>query len=198
MKFTQYSILINLCILTILVCASQAYDFFFFAQQWPGSLCDTKKACCYPKTGKPAADFGIHGLWPTYNNHSFPGNCNRNSGFDGSEISDLRERMQVSWPSLNCPSSNSSKFWKHEWVKHGTCSESVLDQHGYFEAALSIKEHSVNLLQILQSAGIQPDGKSYNLESIREAIKKGSGFSPVIECNVNASGNYQLSRSTFA
>lgn len=150
--------------------------------QWPGSLCDTKKACCYPKAGKPATDFGIHGLWPTYNNHSFPGNCNRNSGFDGSkvvlnlldlqfsnipivfgncinvfikQISDLRERMEVNWPSLNCPSSNSSKFWKHEWVKHGTCSESVLDQHAYFEATLNIKEHSIDLLQILQSAGDQ-------------------------------------------
>jgi hypothetical protein len=34
--------------------------------QWPGSLCDSKKGCCFQDTGKPAPEFGIHGLWPQY------------------------------------------------------------------------------------------------------------------------------------
>lgn len=34
--------------------------------QWPGSFCDTQQGCCFPDTGKPAAAFGIHGLWPNY------------------------------------------------------------------------------------------------------------------------------------
>nr|POE76572.1 extracellular ribonuclease le [Quercus suber] len=60
--------------------------------------------------------------------------------------------MQVSWPTLACPSSSGSSFWSHEWKKHGTCSESILNQHGYFQAALNHKD-KVDLLQILESAG---------------------------------------------
>ena len=29
-------------------------------------LCDTEAGCCFPGDDKPAADFGIHGLWPNY------------------------------------------------------------------------------------------------------------------------------------
>ena len=50
------------------------------------------------------------------------------------------------------PSSNSIQFWTHEWEKHGTCSEFVVSQHGYFETALSLKGKT-NLLKALNSAG---------------------------------------------
>lgn len=60
--------------------------------------------------------------------------------------------MQKEWATLACPSGTGSTFWSHEWEKHGTCSESVLDQHGYFNAALGLKSQ-VDLLQILQGAG---------------------------------------------
>ncbi|KAK9277063.1 hypothetical protein L1049_006602 [Liquidambar formosana] len=128
------------------------FDFFYFVQQWPGSYCDTKQSCCYPTTGKPVADFGVHGLWPNYNDGSYPSNCDPDSPFHQSEISDLISSMQKSWPTLACPSGDGLKFWSHEWDKHGTCSESVLDQHGYFEAALNLKKKT-NLLQALKSAG---------------------------------------------
>ncbi|KAK9277661.1 hypothetical protein L1049_007208 [Liquidambar formosana] len=170
---------------------SQDFDFFYFVQQWPGSYCDTEQSCCYPTTGKPASVFGIHGLWPNYNDGSYPSNCDPDSPFDQSQISDLISSLQKSWPTLACPSGNGSKFWSHEWDKHGTCSESVLDQHGYFEATLDLKKKA-NLLHALQSAGIQPDGESYSLNSIKAAIKDAIGFTPYIECNVGQSGNSQL------
>ncbi|CAL5399045.1 unnamed protein product [Camellia sinensis] len=120
-------------------------------------------------------------------------------------ISDLISRMQDSWPTLACPSGDGSTFWSHEWDKHGTCSESVLDQHSYFKSALNLKSH-IDLLQILQSAdetnfgqwhrrwltGINPDGGSYSLSSIKGAIKNAIGYTPFIECNVDSSGNSQL------
>lgn len=99
--------------------------------------------------------------------------------------------MQKNWPSLACPSSDSTKFWAHEWNKHGTCSESVLDQHGYFETTLSLKNQA-NILQALQTAGINPDGRHYSLEEIKRAIKQGLGLAPGITCNVDGSGNRQL------
>jgi len=65
----------------------------------------------------------------------------------------LTSSLQKDWPSLSCPSSTGFRFWSHEWEKHGTCAESEeIDQHGYFEAALKLKEKA-NLLQALNNAG---------------------------------------------
>lgn len=190
---TKSSILIKLFIVQYLslLCAAQDFDFFYFVLQWPGSYCDTKQSCCYPKTGKPAADFGIHGLWPNYNSGSYPSNCDPDSPYDQSEISDLISRMQRNWPTLACPSGDGSTFWSHEWNKHGTCSESVLDQHSYFKSALDLKD-KLNLLQVLQDAGISPNGGSYSLSSIKAGIKGATGYTPGIECNVDGNGNSQL------
>ncbi|KAH1264586.1 Extracellular ribonuclease LE [Glycine max] len=173
------SILIKLLLLLpffSVLCASPDFNFFYFVQQWPGSYCDTQKSCCYPTTGKPAADFGIHGLWPNYNDGTYPSNCDPNNPFNPSGISDLTSSLQSNWPTLACPSSDGITFWTHEWDKHGTCSESVLKQHDYFEAALNLRQKA-NLLQALTNA---------------EAIKNGIGYAPFIECNVDSSGNSQL------
>ncbi|XAR55996.1 Ribonuclease T(2) [Bertholletia excelsa] len=172
-------------------CTAQNFDFFYFVQQWPGSYCDTERSCCYPTTGKPAADFGIHGLWPNYNDGSYPSNCDPSSAFDKSEVSDLISRMQRNWPTLACPSDDGSSFWSHEWVKHGTCAESVLNQHDYFKSALNLRD-KLDLLGILQGAGINPDGRTYSLGSVKGAIKEATGYSPWIECNTDSSGNSQL------
>ncbi|XP_006827258.2 ribonuclease 1 [Amborella trichopoda] len=177
--------------LLLCLCVAQDFDFFYFVQQWPGSYCDTKASCCYPTTGKPAANFSIHGLWPNYNDGSYPSNCDPDSQFQPSEVSDLIGRMRKDWPTLACPSGNGVKFWTHEWVKHGTCSESVLDQHQYFESALKLKG-KVNLVQALQDAGIYPDGSTYSLNSITEAIRAATGHTPGIECNRDESRNPQL------
>ncbi|KAI3516454.1 hypothetical protein L1887_15370 [Cichorium endivia] len=187
------SLLIKLLTLyTLLVLtASQDFDFFYFVQQWPGSYCDTKQSCCYPTTGKPASDFGIHGLWPNRNDGSYPSNCDASTPFDASKISDLTNQMRSEWPTLSCPSNDGLTFWGHEWDKHGTCSESVLNQHAYFATALSLK-NEINLLHALQSAGIGPNGQQYSLDSIKSAIKGASGYTPWIECNKGTSGNSQL------
>ncbi|RDX78839.1 hypothetical protein CR513_40819, partial [Mucuna pruriens] len=81
---------------------SQDFDFFYFVQQWPGSLCDTKKSCCFPLTGKPASNFSIHGLWPNFSN-GYPSSCNAEQDpFDQSKIADLIPRAETSWASLVC------------------------------------------------------------------------------------------------
>ncbi|KAK4399805.1 Extracellular ribonuclease LE [Sesamum angolense] len=171
------------CLSHFSISQGQGYDFFYLVQQWPGSFCDTKFSCCYPTTGKPATNFTIHGLWPNYSNGSYPYGCNRIALM-------MEPRMEVSWVSLSCKN-NETTFWTHEWDKHGTCSESVLDQHSYFEAALNIKD-KVNLLQILEAAGIHPDDKFYKVDDIEEAIKAGSGYTATVQCNSDLSGNAQL------
>ncbi|KAL4346735.1 hypothetical protein GQ457_17G015890 [Hibiscus cannabinus] len=186
-------IIIHLFVLQCLsvVCRSQDFDFFYFVQQWPGAYCDTKRSCCYPRTGKPAADFGIHGLWPNYKDGGYPSDCDPDARFDKSEISDLIPTMEKEWPTLSCPSNDGIKFWTHEWTKHGTCSESELDQRQYFEAAIALKRKA-NLLHALTDAGIKPNDEFYKMEEIRDAIKEGVGYTPGIECNVDQSGNSQI------
>jgi len=58
----------------------------FLMMQWPGSYCDSKLGCCYPKTGKPAADFTIYGLRPSFNNGTSPTNCDIQSVFNKSKV----------------------------------------------------------------------------------------------------------------
>ncbi|KAI5059578.1 hypothetical protein GOP47_0025897 [Adiantum capillus-veneris] len=168
--------------------AQSGFDFFYFVQQWPGSYCDLKQACCYPTTGKPASDFSIHGLWPNYNDGSYPSNC-AGSSYESALISDLKEELQAYWDTLACPSGDGEKFWSHEWEKHGTCSG--LDERSYFESTLALRK-SIDLLAALQSAGIEPDDGSYEVEDVQEALKQAIGHRPGLECNTNISGKRQL------
>ncbi|XP_047308529.1 intracellular ribonuclease LX-like [Impatiens glandulifera] len=194
MKKILLKILLIQCILVLSAAKTTrktGYDFFYFVQQWPGAYCDSRQSCCYPKTGKPVEDFSIHGLWPNFNDGSYPQNCDFTQEFDDSQISDLITRMQEDWPTLACPSGDGIKFWSHEWSKHGTCSQKVLDQHSYFEKALQFKTTS-NLLQHLQTAGIRPDNGFYSLDNIQDAIKEGLGVTPFIDCNVDTDRNKQL------
>ncbi|KAM3364550.1 hypothetical protein ACQJBY_014728 [Aegilops geniculata] len=192
----------------VAVSSAEEFDFFYLVQQWPGSFCDTKKGCCFPDTGKPATDFGIHGLWPNYakcktrgeldgalemvtkrKKKCWPENCN-SEPLKLWEIKDLVTELDANWPTLACKGGKSIEFWTHEWEKHGTCSN--LDQHGYFATALGFKARH-NLTGILAGAGILPsDSETYFLSSIRDAIKEGTGFTANLECNRGVAGETQL------
>ncbi|KAH0674858.1 hypothetical protein KY285_022659 [Solanum tuberosum] len=126
---------------------------------WPPALCDQKGSCCYPTTGKPTLDFGVHGLWPNYHNGSYPSICDNTNLYDETEIKDLISSMQENWPTLAY-------------------------EHSKFKAALTIKE-KVNLLSVLKDARIEPGG-FYGLEVIKEAAKNGTGHEAAIECNKDA------------
>ncbi|KAL3578857.1 hypothetical protein D5086_020361 [Populus alba] len=175
---TLIKLLVLLCLSVLSV--SQDFDFFYFVQQWPGSYCDTMTSCCTQQLENlrlisAFMDFGPITM----------------TGHTQKTVADLRSGMQKSWPTLACSSGTGVAFWTHEWEKHGTCSESTLDQHGYFQAALDLKKQ-VNLLQALTNAGINPDGGSYSLSSIKSAIQEAVGFTPWIECNTDTSRNSQL------
>ncbi|TVU35770.1 hypothetical protein EJB05_17673, partial [Eragrostis curvula] len=196
--------------LSLAVSSTAEFDFFYLVQQWPGSFCDTKQGCCFPSTGKPAADFGIHGLWPNYaacrpvaaadafdivasqKKKCWPQYCNDLNPLRILEITDLLKTLDRDWPSLSCKNGGRGgmDFWSYEWRKHGTCAG--MDQHGYFEAALAIKARH-NLTAILAGAGIVPsDTETYFLSSIRDAIAEATGFKVNLECNRAVSGEAQL------
>eukprot|EP00246_Nothoceros_aenigmaticus_P009945 TRINITY_DN2609_c0_g1_i1.p1 TRINITY_DN2609_c0_g1~~TRINITY_DN2609_c0_g1_i1.p1 ORF type:complete len:225 (-),score=0.77 TRINITY_DN2609_c0_g1_i1:229-903(-) len=184
------AILLVLCV-SATVAQAQNFDFFYLVVQWPGAYCDTSNGCCYPTTGKPASDFSIHGLWPNYNDGSYPSNCDSSNPFQESLVQDLEPQLRVEWPTLACPSGTGVTFWQHEWEKHGTCSESVLNEHQYFQATLALRQQ-INFLGALNAAGIYPNDKKYSLTSIKSALTSGLGKTPGIECNKDPSGNSQL------
>eukprot|EP00850_Spirogloea_muscicola_P012180 SM000078S22039 [mRNA] locus=s78:166813:168351:+ [translate_table: standard] len=168
-----------------------SFDFFFFVQQWPGSYCDGKRKCCYnPDKGKPEEQFSIHGLWPNYADGSWPHDCDDSRPFNLSEISDLEDDLETYWDTLNCPASKGQSFWSHEWSKHGTCADTLEDEHAYFNAALQLWNNTL-ITQALADAGITP-GASYNFRDIMDTITNYVGFKPAIECNNDREERPQL------
>ncbi|OEL37440.1 Ribonuclease 1 [Dichanthelium oligosanthes] len=135
--------------------------------------------------GKPAADFGIHGLWPNY------AKCHgRQQGLAHTVLSDDALLAAANWPTLSCKSGCSLEFWSYKWKKHGTCSNLEQDEH--FSRALVLKAR-YNLTSILSDAGIVPsDSGTYPLDSVRDAIAQGTGFMANLECNRDADGEAQL------
>lgn len=208
MKLHFYSLVVLVLHAFVASTAVTDFDFFYHVQQWPGSFCDTKDGCCFPGNVKPAADFGIHGLWPNYDtcrpaadantaritiskSKCWPDFCNATDAFSPFRVRDLRVDMDRNWATLSCKNTDSVTFWSHEWEKHGTCSN--MDQHTYFAAALRFKAR-FNLTRILLDAGIAPsDDRTYFLSSIRDAIGEATGSAPSVACSRNADGETQLS-----
>ncbi|KAL6627525.1 hypothetical protein ACP70R_031251 [Stipagrostis hirtigluma subsp. patula] len=186
------------------------FDYFYLVQQWPGAQCGTKRGCCFPDAAKPAADFGIHGLWPQYlscrpaagadafaivdgppRKKCWPANCDDRDPLSLLQIRDLLPELERNWPTLSCKKGATyMDFWSHEWRKHGTCSG--FDQHGYFEASLALKARH-NLTAILAGAGIVPsDEATYHLSGVRDAIREATEVNATVECSKDASGAAQL------
>ncbi|KMT07054.1 hypothetical protein BVRB_6g153830 [Beta vulgaris subsp. vulgaris] len=188
------SILLKLSLMLslALVALANSGDFhlFYFVQQWLGSYCDQHaEKCCYPPSGKPPADFSIEGLWPYFNDGSFPYNCG-GGNFNEALLKPMQDSLRREWPSFTCPQIG-RKFWVHEWNKHGTCSKTVLGEVAYFQAALNLK-NKVRLLQALGNAGIRPNNQLYSLKAVKEAIARGTGFHPWVVCNKNSQGISQI------
>nr|VDD58914.1 unnamed protein product [Brassica oleracea] len=143
------------------------FNFFYWVTYWPGAICDSQKGCCPPPKGNMASDFMIHGLWPQFNNDTWPAFCDQTNLFDISKVSDLVSRMEKKWTEWGvwtCPS-NETKLWEHEWNKHGT---------QYIKDSTSLKQ------------------KFYNHYEIKNAIKCAIGYAPGIECNEDVKGTKQL------
>ncbi|XP_010476460.1 PREDICTED: ribonuclease 3-like isoform X2 [Camelina sativa] len=192
-------IIVSFLILQSLVVSSSQtaapdFNFFYWVNYWPGAICDSQKGCCPPPTkGNKSPDFMIHGLWPQFINGTWPAFCDQTNLFDISKISDLVSKMERKWTEWGvwvCPS-NETNLWEHEWNKHGTCVQSVFDQHSYFHTNLKFRQ-KINFLSILKQKGIKPNDGFYGLNEIKNAIKCAIGFAPGIECNEDVEGNKQL------
>ena len=88
-------------------------------------------------------DFTIHGLWPDYDDGSYPSFCS-STRFNPSMVSDLLPDLKAEWPTY--AARGGATFWKHEYEKHGTCATATFpDEHEYFAGVLALNQQ-YNLL----------------------------------------------------
>ncbi|XP_077228482.1 ribonuclease 2-like isoform X2 [Tasmannia lanceolata] len=171
------------------------FDYFILALQWPGTICQRTHHCCSSngccRSSLSPTEFTMHGLWPNYNDGSWPACCS-GSNFDIKKITSLNETLERYWPSLSCTSSSvchggKGLFWAHEWEKHGTCSFPVIqDEYSYFSTALDLY-FKYNLTNILFNAGYQPtNSNKYPLGAVVTAIERAVGASPSLVCSHGA------------
>ncbi|XP_062175103.1 ribonuclease 2 [Alnus glutinosa] len=168
------------------------FDYFNLALQWPGTVCRRTRHCCSSNAccrgSNAPTEFTIHGLWPDYNDGTWPACCTR-SNFDEKEISTLLDALEKYWPSLSCGSSSNchggkGSFWAHEWEKHGTCSFPVVrDEYSYFLMTLNVY-FKYNVTQVLNEAGYLPSNtEKYPLGGIVSAIENAFHATPLLVCS---------------
>ncbi|KAE9605710.1 putative ribonuclease T(2) [Lupinus albus] len=171
------------------------FDYFALALQWPGTFCQRTQHCCSSNAccrgSNAPTTFTIHGLWPDYNDGTWPACCTK-SNFDPKEISTLNDALEQYWPSLSCskPSSchgGKGSFWGHEWEKHGTCSSPVVwNEYDYFLTTLNVY-FKYNVTKVLNEAGYVPsNSEKYPIGGIISAIENAFHASPQIVCSKGA------------
>ncbi|KAG6748829.1 hypothetical protein POTOM_048765 [Populus tomentosa] len=126
------------------------FDYFALSLQWPGTYCRhtrhccSKNACC--RGANAPTEFTIHGLWPDYNDGTWPACCtrsdfnekeNRKASFGlvmqgigsdsyamclfldmNNKISTLHDALEKYWPSLSCGSPSSCHGTKGSFWAH--------------------------------------------------------------------------------
>ncbi|TRY90316.1 hypothetical protein DNTS_018619 [Danionella cerebrum] len=119
----------------------------------------------------------MHGLWPNSGV-----NCNTSWHFNASLIEDILPEMEKFWPDLL--QQFSPKFWKYEWIKHGTCAataESLNSEHKYFSKALELY-HKFDLNSVLLNNKIVPSEEHYTLDEVEGTIDGFYGVKTKIQC----------------
>ncbi|PIN19795.1 Ribonuclease, T2 family [Handroanthus impetiginosus] len=168
------------------------FDYFKLALQWPGTACRETRRCCSSnaccRRSNALTEFTIHGLWPDYNDGTWPACC-AGKRFDVKEISTLLGALNKYWPSLSCDSPSNCHggkglFWEHE---HGTCSFPVVrDEYDYFVTALYLY-FKYNVTEVLREAGyVASNSKKYPLGGVISAIQNAFHATPELECSGDA------------
>ncbi|XP_073892864.1 ribonuclease T2 isoform X4 [Macaca fascicularis] len=94
----------------------------------------------------------------------------RTPGSDGSRGNpDLLPEMKAYWPDVIHSFPNRSRFWKHEWEKHGTCAaqvDALNSQKKYFGRSLELYRE-LDLNSVLLKLGIKPSINYYQDEEVQ-------------------------------
>lgn len=165
-----------LCLGVLWLPLARAETFFYLVRQWPFTDCGAPNSCYFTPTQER---FTIHGLWKNFDTGKWPSHCTQER-FDITQLEGLRPALDMLWPSYyNAPEG----FWAHEWVKHGTCAESLFPREvDYFNTTLRLHAEN-NLERALLRAGIRPDSQiKYTSHDIATAVEEDLGAQPLVHC----------------
>jgi ribonuclease T2 len=154
-----------------------SWDYLLYVSRWAGTAGNGHTLPSYVNS------WTLHGIWPQRNDGSWPSFCNNSDPFDRNQIQDLYNQLEVAWYDYQ---GDGYAFWQHEWIKHGTCAESLStlgSQHQYFASA--IKVHSgITIAKTLENAGYTPsDTQSYAVTDIMSALESQFGTAPQVTCS---------------
>ncbi|EOY20444.1 hypothetical protein QUC31_005914 [Theobroma cacao] len=181
----QRHLLVAAVLATLSLLVSGQTDFFYkLSLQWPPSVCGPSQC------GSPIPrTFTIHGLWPQFVTNDRPvppynpttNKCTNVTPTAPGQIlvplKPIQDQLNELWPSLLKQTTNVA-FWRHEWEKHGMCSDYPDKPHDYFTAALDL----TTTYNPLEGTEVKPRQDPYKAIEIREAIKAKLGKYPEISC----------------
>ena len=162
-----------LLLLTLVTAEAQpTYKYFNFVRQWSPNACYTSPHACkhFPTN---INTWTIHGLWPSLNATHYPSDCDGEfCNFNSTLIADLAPRLHDEWPSDY--KGGDTKFWAHEYCKHGTCCTDLLStERDFFEKVLCLHA-KLDMGAALKRAHVVPDvNKPYGMDQLTDAIREG-------------------------
>ncbi|XP_062081461.1 ribonuclease 2-like [Humulus lupulus] len=174
---------------------STDFGYFVLSHLWPATSCRQSRHCCPSNAccrgSNAQTEFTIHGLWPNYNDGTWPACCSQKS-FDEKEVSTLLDTLKKYWPTYGCfpyttCDGGEGSFWAHEWEKHGTCSSPVVwDEYSYFLTTLNLY-FKYNVTRILNEEGyVASNTEKYPLGGIISAIQNAFHATPWLVCDNGA------------
>lgn len=87
--------------------------------------------------------YTIHGLWPQYDEKNYPTFCKKVT-FDIDKLQEIKDELITFWELPEDTNKLETKFWKHEWEKHGSCMYSNINELEYFKKALELYHFVMN------------------------------------------------------
>ena len=85
--------------------------------------------------------WSIHGLWPQYDPNNYPSYC-KNIPFSLDALKPLIPELNINWYSND---NDNPDFWKHEYLKHGSCMFKDMSEFDYFHLTLDLYQKAMKL-----------------------------------------------------
>ena len=164
---------------------SNNFDYYLFAQTFPLTFCKIHKC-----SGIINKKFIIHGLWPNYNDGSYPTFCSKEE-LDYTFVNNNKNLFLKYWSDSDDFIDYS--FINHEWTKHGTCSNGTIihSQEDYFNNIFKIREN-IDIYDILKKNNIINNNRNYGKDTLINIIKNNLNVTPKFDC-IKYNNKYILS-----
>ena len=176
---------------------------FILAASWQPAFCETnqRKTECSSQTSDrfDATNFSLHGLWPIRKDYCDISGSLRTADKEGDwkKLPEVKLSAETKAALDKAMPGTQSGLERHEWIKHGTCTQMSADD--YFATSVRLLEElNASAVRDLFAANI---GKSLTAEAIKAAFDKsfgpGAGDRVKMSCRRAGSGDRVISELTI-